>query len=104
MKLSITEGGKEGKSKVITSCKYLEEVPGIQRERRSCLGNKCRNTGSGFGTRTRQLGAKEKARRKMCDVRFSLIRDNRVFQENYMRIGVRKLLRVGLVRAGVWGG
>ena len=25
LKLSITEGGKQGKSKVITSCRYLEE-------------------------------------------------------------------------------
>ena len=46
-------------------------------------------------TRTRQLGAKEKARKKKCDVRFSFSRSNRVFRKNYMRIGVRKLLRSG---------
>ena len=38
LKLSITEGGKEGKSTAITSCRYLEE----RQERRSCLGNECR--------------------------------------------------------------
>ena len=33
------------------------------------------------------LGAKEKARRKKCNVRFSFARTNRLFQtKNYMRI------------------
>ena len=32
-------------------------------------------------TRTKQLGAKEKARRKKCDVRFSFARRNRAFQK-----------------------
>ena len=53
--------------------------------------------------RTKKLGAKEKARRKKCDDRFSPIKKNR-FQKNYMRIGVRKLLRTGLVPARVWRG
>ena len=55
-------------------------------------------------TRTKQLGANEKTRRKKCEVRFSLIRKIRVFQKNYMKTGVRKLLRAGLVRARAWGG
>ena len=53
---------------------------------------------------TKQVRAKEKARRKRCDVRFSLIRNHRILQENYMRTGVRKLLMTGLVRARVWRG
>ena len=47
--------------------------------------------------------AKEKARRK-CDVRFSLVTKNRLFQKNYTWIGVRKLLRTGLVLARAWRG
>ena len=58
----------------------------------------------GVNLRTRQLGAKVEERRKKCDVRFSLIRKNRAFQKNYMRTGVRKLLRTGLVTARAWGG
>ena len=42
-------------------------------------------------TRTKQLGAKEKWRIEKCDLRFSLARRNRIFQKNYLRIGVRKL-------------
>ena len=34
----------------------------------------------------KQLGAKEKARRRKCDVRSSLIRKNQVFKKNYMRV------------------
>ena len=52
---------------------------------------------------TKQLGAKEKARRKKCDVRFSLIRKYKNRPESYMKIGVRKLSRTGLVRARAWG-
>ena len=52
-------------------------------------------------TRTTQLGAKEKARRKRCEVRFSLIMKNRIFQKSCMRTEVRKLLRTGLVPASV---
>ena len=43
-------------------------------------------------------------RRKKCDVRFSLIVKNQVFQKNYMRTGVRTLLRTGLVPARSWRG
>ena len=43
-------------------------------------------------TQTKQLRSKEKIRKK-CEVRFSVIKNNRFFQKNYMRIGVRKLLR-----------
>ena len=58
--------------------------------------------GADLRTGTKQLRAKETARRKKCDVRFSLIDKNRVFQKNYMRTGVMKLLRTGLVHARAW--
>ena len=60
--------------------------------------------GVGLRTQTEQLGAKEKARRKKCDVRFSVIRKNQVFQKNYMRTRVKKLLRTTLVLVRAWGG
>ena len=37
-------------------------------------------------------------------MRFSIARRHRVFQKNYMRIGARKLLRIGFVSAGRWRG
>ena len=44
-------------------------------------------------TRVKRLGAKEKARRKKCKVRFSIIKKNEAFQKSYMKVCARKLLR-----------
>ena len=54
-------------------------------------------------TRVKKLGAKEKARKKKCKVRFSLIKKNNSFQKNYMKVEVKKLLRVGMMPARAWG-
>ena len=48
------------------------------------------------------LGAKEKARRKKCKVRFSLLK-KKAFQKSYMKVGVKKLLREGMMPARTWG-
>ena len=39
------------------------------------------------------MGAKEKARRRKCKVRFSIIKKNKAFQENCTKVGVEKLPR-----------
>ena len=57
---SVTENGKEGKSKMIASCGFLENELGVD-----------------LRTRVKKLGAKEKARRKKCKVRFSIIKKNK---------------------------
>ena len=66
------------------------------------LATSVETLGVDLRTRTKQLTAKEKARRKKCDEIFSLITKSQVFQKNYMRTGVRKLLRAGLVPARGW--
>ena len=53
-------------------------------------------------TKVQRLGAKEKARRKKCKVRFSVIQKNKAFQKNYMKVGVKKLLRAGMMPARTW--
>ena len=55
---------------------------------RVVLATSVETLGADLRTRTKQLGGKEKTRRKKWDARFSLIRKNRVFQINYMRTGV----------------
>ena len=55
----------------------------MQQGRRSDDGKQCGNAGS----RLENLGAKEKARRKKCKVRFSLIKKNEAFQKNSMSEG-----------------
>ena len=54
-------------------------------------------------TRAKRLGAKEKARRKKCKVRFSLVKKNTAFQKSYTKKGVKKLLRAGMMPARTWG-
>ena len=81
-------------------CGYLEETFWECNKKRMELAT---SVGT-LGVDLKQPGAKETARRKKCDVWFSLTRKNEVFQKNYMRIGVGKLLRMGLVSERVWGG
>ena len=105
LKLSITEGEKEGKSKVITSCNYVEErFQECRMKEGVALETSVETLGVDLRARTKAVGAREKARRKKCDVRFSHIRKSRIFRKSYMRTGVRKLLRKGLVPARAWGG
>ena len=48
------------------------------------------------------MGAKEKVRRRKCKVRFSIIKENKAFQKNYMKVGVKKLLRAAMMPARTW--
>ena len=91
---------EEFKSKLITSCRYLEEeLQECSRKEGVTMSESVETLEVDLRTQTKQLGAKEKARRKKCDVGFSLIKNNRVFQKNFMRIRVRKSMRTGLVLA-----
>ena len=66
--------------------------------------------GVDLGTKTKQLGAKEKTRRKKCEVRFSLTKKNIIFEKSYMRFGREKVAedRLGpcesVMRPGSWYG
>ena len=102
LKLSITENGKEGK-KMIASCGFLEnELSEFRKEEGETLADREETLGEDLRTRVKSLGAKEKARRKKCKVRFSLIKKNKAFQRNYMKVGVKKLPRAGMVPTRTW--
>ena len=62
LKLSITEGGKEGKRQVISSCSYLKErFQECSNQRRSGYGDECRNAWRRLEKkRTQQLKRKKK--------------------------------------------
>ena len=51
----------------------------------------------------KRLGVTDKARGKKCKVRFSLINKNKVFQKSNTKVGVKKLLRAGMMPARTWG-
>ena len=71
----------------------------MQQGERSDDGRRVETLGVDLRTRVMRLGTKEKARRKKCRVRFSFIMKNKAFHKSYMKTGVKKLLRMGLVPA-----
>ena len=65
LKLSVTENGKEGKSKMVASCGFLEsELKPIQKRRRSDLGRQCGNAGSGLKNKGQEVGSERKSEKK----------------------------------------
>ena len=67
LKLSVTENCKEGKSKMIASCGFLEnELSQFSKEEGVTLAESVETLGVDLSTRVKRLGAKEKARRKKC--------------------------------------
>ena len=90
---------------MIASCGFLEnELGQFSREEGVTLADSVETLGVGIRTKVnkRRLGAKENARRKKCNVRFSLIKKNKAFQKNYMKVGVKMLLRAGMMPARTW--
>ena len=82
-KLSITEGGKEDKSKVIASRSYVEEKFHECSKREGVgLATRGETLRVDMRRRTKELGAKEKSSRMKCDVRFSFATRNRAFRKS----------------------
>ena len=67
---------RDGKSKGLASCSFLDEKFQECSKKEVALDTSVETLAVDLRTRTRQLGAKEKARRKKCDVKFSLWRKN----------------------------
>ena len=89
---------------MIASCGFLEnELSQFSKKESVTLAGSVETLGVDLRTRVRRLGTEEKVVRKKCKVRFSLIKKNKVFQTRYMKVGVKKLLREGVVPARTWG-
>ena len=102
LKASITEGGKEGKSKAITSCNYLEErFQQCSKREGVVLARSVETLGVDPRTRIKLFGAKEKGEKKL--VRCEIL----CYQANFVlpsikTVGVRKALTTGSVPARTW--
>ena len=82
LKMSVTEDGKKGKSKMIASCGFLEnELRQFSREEGVTLADSVDTLGVDLRTRIKSVGAKEIARREKCRVRFSLNKKNKAFSK-----------------------
>ena len=62
------------------------------------LADSVETLGVDLRTRVKRQGAKEKA---MRNVRFSLIKKKKI-QKNYIKVGVKKLFRAGVMLARTW--
>ena len=102
LKLSVTENGKEGKSKMIASFGFLENELSQFSEEGATLADGVETLGVDLRTKVKKFGVQKKARRKKCKVRFSLIKIKKAFQNNYMKVGVKNLLRAGMMPARTW--
>ena len=93
-KSSITEKGMEGKSKMNVTCGFLEdELRQCSKEGGVAMADSVETRGVDLRTGAKRLGGKQKASRKKCTVRFSLIQKNKAIQKSYMKVGAKKLLR-----------
>ena len=96
LKLSVTEDGKEGQSKMIASCGFVEnELCQFSGEEGVTMTDSVDTLGVDLRTRVKRLGAKEKARRKKCRVRFSLIKKNEAFSKELHESGCQKVAMCG---------
>ena len=74
---------------MIASCGFLEnELSQFSKEEGITLADGVETFRVDLRTRFKRLGAKEKARRKKCKVRFSIIKKNKAFRKNYTKVGV----------------
>ena len=89
LKLSVTESGKEGTTKMIASCGFLEnELRQFCREEGVTLADSVETLGVDFRTRVKRLGTKKKrGGRNANSRRSSLIKKNRTFQKQVIEGG-----------------
>ena len=82
LKLTVNENGKEEKSKMIASCGFLENELSQFSKEGVTLAHSVETLGVDLRTRVKNLEAKEKATRRKCKVRFSIIKKNKNFHKD----------------------
>ena len=95
----MTENGKEGKSKMIASCGFLEnELSQFSTEEGITFTDGMETLGVDMRKKVKSLGE----RRKEMQGEVLNHTDNKAFQKNYMKVGVKTLLRAGMMPARTW--
>ena len=88
---------------MIASCGFMENELRQFSKEGVTLADSVETLRVDLRTRVERLGAKEQARRKKWKVRFPIIEKNKAFQKSYMKVGVKSLLRAGMMPARTWG-
>ena len=80
-------------------CDFLDnELRQFSRDEGVTMADSAGTLGVDLRTRVKKSERKKQERSKKCRLRFSLIKKNKAFQKNYMKVGVSKLLRAGMVQ------
>ena len=105
LKLSVTENGKEGKSKMIASCDFLENgLRQFSKEEGVTFGRWRGNFGRRLENKSKKAGSQRKSEKEevQCEG-FHFKKKSKAFQKNNMKAGVKKLSRAGMMPARNWG-
>ena len=99
----VSEKVKEGKSKMIASCGFLENEPSQFSKGGVTLADSVETLGVDLRTRVKRLEAKEKARRKKVQGWvLDYQEEMRLFQKNYMKLVSRSCFHAGMMPARPW--
>ena len=101
LKLSATDNGREGKSKMIASCGFLEHELCQFSKEGVRTADSVETLGVDLRPRVKKLGAKEKARRKKCKLRFSIIKKKN-FQKKLYEGGRQEVATCRHMPARTW--
>ena len=89
---------------MIASCGFLEdELRQCSKEEGVTMADSVETLGVDLRARVKRLRGQAKARRRKCNVRFWFIQNKKAFHKNYLKVGVRELLRTGMVPARARG-
>ena len=89
---------------MIASCGFQEnEFRQFRREESVTLADGVETLGVDLRTRVKKFGCKRKSEEEKGKVKFSLMKKNRAFLKSYMKAGVEKLLRAGMMPARTRG-
>ena len=100
LQLSVTESGKEGKSNMIASCGFIgNEHSQFSKEGGVTSAESVKTLGVDLRPRVKKLGAKEKREEESARSGSRLSRRIKLSRKNHMKVGVKKLLRAGIVPA-----
>ena len=94
----------EGKSKAVTSCWYLEERFQECSKKGVVLATSVETLGVDLRTRAKQSGSEGEGQKQEVWCEILAYQEKSGLPEIFLRIGVRKLLRTGLVPATALGG
>ena len=91
-KMSVTENGKEGKSTMIASCRFLEnELRQFSREEGVTLADSVETLGVDLRTRVKKAGSKRKSKEEKVQCEVLTNKEDKANQKSHMKVGCKQV-------------